>query len=193
MYYYHSSPIAKLIIFLCRPYTLNQYRQIKPKEYMEVSKLKPGNAFISDISLQIILFFPCIPWIDLNTDELKAKRANLDRIKQFSKNLKTFNEETIKQMPKLPSSVEKHEIEISKKKMESKRAKALEFSKRIPKPKVTSVILKSQDDQSDMVDYKRQDEEAMANKDEVHLYELEKQHDDQRKQIEAIRRSMGMK
>ena len=37
-----------------QPYTLESYRGIKPKEYQEISKLKP----------------------DLNTDVLKAKRAN---------------------------------------------------------------------------------------------------------------------
>lgn len=30
---------------------------------------------------------------DLNTEELRAKRSNLERIKEFSRNLKNFNKQ----------------------------------------------------------------------------------------------------
>lgn len=53
---------------------------------------------------------------DLNSDELVAKRANLERIKEFSKNLQSFNRQTISQQPKLPPAAEKHDIAVSEQK-----------------------------------------------------------------------------
>ena len=98
-----------------KPYTLQQYKIIKPKEYVEICNLKP----------------------DLNTDELRAKRANLERIKEFSKNLKSFNEKMIEsQSRKPPTFSEASAIEISKKKEDSSRERALQFAKNIPRPKI---------------------------------------------------------
>lgn len=77
-------------------------------------------------------------WIDLNTDELIAKRKNADRIKEFSKQLRHFNQEVLVQQPKLPPSTEQVEIEKSKSKMESSRHKAIDYAKNVPKPKVTA-------------------------------------------------------
>lgn len=45
-----------------------------------------------------------------------AKRANLERIKEFSKNLQSFNRQTISQQPKLPPAAEKHDIAVSEQK-----------------------------------------------------------------------------
>lgn len=83
-------------------------------------------------------FFSCSLHIDLNSDELIAKRNNAERIKQFSKNLTEYNKETLTNQRKLPSATEKQAIEISIKKSESKAYKAKEFSKNIPKPTVTN-------------------------------------------------------
>jgi hypothetical protein len=58
-----------------KPYTLADYKQIKGETYKEVSKLQP----------------------DLNSDVLVAKRANQQRVKDFSKQLKEFNRAEIKQ------------------------------------------------------------------------------------------------
>lgn len=66
-----------------------------------------------------------------------AKRNNAERIKQFSKNLSNYNKEMLTQQKKLPSSSEKHDIEVSKMKFESKNHRAKEFSKNIPKPVVS--------------------------------------------------------
>jgi hypothetical protein len=43
---------------------------------------------------------------DLNTEELRAKRANAERIKEFAKNLQKYNREILQQQRKLPSSSE---------------------------------------------------------------------------------------
>lgn len=75
---------------------------------------------------------------DLNTDELIAKRRNAERIKEFSKQLRAFNQEAITQQPKLPSSTEQSDLNIARAKYESNRQRALEFAKHIPKPKVTA-------------------------------------------------------
>lgn len=98
-----------------KPYTLQQYKMIKPKEYVELGKLKP----------------------DLNTDELIAKRKNLDRIKEFSKQLRQVNADMLTQQPKLPSASEQNDLQIARNKYESTRQRALEFAKNnVPKPKV---------------------------------------------------------
>ena len=61
----------------------------------------------------------------MNTDELLAKRANIQRIKEFSKSLQTYNKQTITQHSnnsgkKGLSGAEAKEIEISQKYQESK-------------------------------------------------------------------------
>lgn len=85
-----------------KPYTLGQYKLIKPKDYMEIGKMKP----------------------DLNTDELVAKRKNAERIKEFSSQLRSINKEVIIQQPKLPSSVEQSDLNVAKQKLDSKRTRA---------------------------------------------------------------------
>jgi hypothetical protein len=97
-----------------KPYTLGQYKQIKPKEYVEIDPhLKP----------------------DLNNDALLAKRANAERVKEFSKQLKDFNRNVLQEQRKLPYSSEAVGIEITKKRLESNRERALQFAKQVPKPK----------------------------------------------------------
>ena len=61
--------------------------------------------------------------IDLNTDELLAKRANIQRIKEFSKSLQTYNKNATQHITnnkKGLSGAEAKEIEISQKYQESK-------------------------------------------------------------------------
>ncbi|CAM9796063.1 unnamed protein product, partial [Phaeothamnion confervicola] len=62
-----------------RPYTLRDYRRRQPAKgaYLELGRLPP----------------------DLDTDELVAKRANIDRIKEFSKNLREINKRQQGQTP----------------------------------------------------------------------------------------------
>ncbi len=152
-----------------RPYTINQYRLIRPKEYVEISKMKP----------------------DLNTDDLVAKRRNVERVKEFSKQLRAFNQEVIMQQPKKPSSGEENGISLSKFKQESSRHRALEFAKNIPKPKVNSVSVLDESchckDKNDGSLY--MDEEAI---DAARLEELEQKHQQNKARMDAIRRSLAL-
>lgn len=89
------------------PCKLSQYKKEKPGGYYELGKLQP----------------------DLNSDDLVQKRANVERIKAFSKNLRDINKTTTKKP-------EENNEGASPKKEKSTRDKALEFAKRVPKPKV---------------------------------------------------------
>lgn len=74
--------------------------------------------------------------LDLNTDELLAKRANLQRIKEFSKNLHTYNKSNQDPAKRsLPGDAAK-ELAIAKRYQESKVMKAIEFANKVPKPVV---------------------------------------------------------
>ena len=132
--------------------------------------------------------------LDLNTEELIAKRANLDRVKEFAKNLHNFNHEHLRNQKKLPPSNEKNEMEIAHKKLESKRQKAIDFAKNIPKPKIPAA--------KDACGKQRGDDEESAGmsnfdmgegyEEELKLHELEAKHVNSKRQIEAIRKAMGM-
>lgn len=139
-----------------KPYTLQQYRKIKPQEYVEFGKLKP----------------------DLNTSELIAKRANAERIKQFSKNLHEFNKANIKQGI---SADEK--LALRNVKAPSKRDKALQFAQNVPKPKVN--VPKANDNVP-----KRN--VGVSVEKASKLDELTSRHQQSRKQVEAIKKSMGL-
>jgi hypothetical protein len=157
---------------------LNQYKLIKPKEYVEISKMKP----------------------DLNTDELVAKRKNQERIKEFSKQLRNFNQEVIMQQPKKPSSIEENDLTVAKGKQESNRQRALEFAKHIPKPKVAPNYsgkrgqpntgpsgggdLEGGNDGGIYMD-----DDAM---DAAHLQELEMKHAQNKARMDAIKRSLAL-
>lgn len=97
------------------PCKLSQYKKEKPAEYYELGKLQP----------------------DLNSDDLVQKRANAERIKAFSKNLRVINKST---QPKKEdnSNNDLPPPPATKKAGASTRTKALEFAKRIPKPKHSS-------------------------------------------------------
>ncbi|TMW65206.1 hypothetical protein Poli38472_009373 [Pythium oligandrum] len=92
------------------PCTLSQYKKEKPAGYYELGKLQP----------------------DLNSSELVQKRANLERIKAFSKNLREINKVTA------PSHNPEDDDAAQKKKkaQSSSRDKALAFAKHIPKPRI---------------------------------------------------------
>lgn len=119
-----------------RPYTLKQYHLIKPKEYVEISKIQPGKINLLSLSVprSELTNNECQLTADLNTEELVAKRKNLERIKEFSKQLRVVNQDLIQQQRKLPPATEQIDIEKSKQKLNSKRQKALEFARNIPKP-----------------------------------------------------------
>jgi hypothetical protein len=149
---------------------------IKPKEYIEISKMKP----------------------DLNTEELIAKRKNLERIKEFSKQLKSYNKEVLSNQPKLPAANEQLDLEIAKKKYDSNRIRAMEYAKHIPKPKVMNdndnnerraSISAGSDDGGGVRNggglY--MDEDAMQ---AARLQELEVKHAQGKARLDAIKKSM---
>ncbi|KDO26322.1 hypothetical protein SPRG_08395 [Saprolegnia parasitica CBS 223.65] len=89
------------------PCTLTEYKQEKPAGYYELGKLKP----------------------DLNADDLVEKRANKERIKEFSKNLRAINQTTLKKRDVVET--------VAPEKTLSTRDKALAFAKdKVPKPKM---------------------------------------------------------
>ena len=166
---------------------------MKPKEYVEITPhLKP----------------------DLNTDVLRAKRANLERIKEFSRNLKQYNKQALDQQKKLPNSEEVNDIEIAKRKMESNRERMLAFAKNnIPKPKlVASDDNKSidskynqkqnhyneiEDDKDDVFDdgFMTRDDNKYGKGDNARMskiMELEAQHKAKQMQIAAVKKSLGL-
>lgn len=91
------------------PCKLSQYKKEKPDGYYELGKLQP----------------------DLNSEELVQKRANQERIKAFSKNLRQINKAAPAKKPAADSNNE------SPSKAKSSRAKALAFAKHVPKPRQT--------------------------------------------------------
>jgi hypothetical protein len=103
-----------------KPYTLQQYKLIKPIQYTEIQgKLRP----------------------DLNSDELIAKRKNAERIKEFSKQLRQLNADVLTQQAKLPSASEQNDLQIARSKYESSRQRALDFARNnVPKPKQPSYL-----------------------------------------------------
>ena len=88
-----------------RPKTLAEYKRLQPTEYVELGKLPA----------------------DLNSTELIAKRANKERVKDFSRNLRAINQRMItKQRSRKPKAKEKKL---------SVREKARMYAQNIPKPR----------------------------------------------------------
>lgn len=128
---------------------------------------------------------------DLNTDILKAKRANADRVKDFSKQLHDFNKVSLSDQRRLPYSSEAVGVQMTKKKLESSRERANQFAKKIPKP--VTVKLKGSPDGRGEEDemgcgFGMSAGEEKASK----LEELQAKHLESKRNIEAMRRSMGM-
>ena len=166
--------------------------------------------YITYIIWIFIYIYICIFYIDLNSEELIAKRANLDRVKEFSKNLQKYNRQTISSQPKLPSASVKRDITVSEQKYNSNRQKAIEFAKNIPKPKV-----KNNNHLLQYTGYNDSEESGGNNmysdnyhniantnsnmnmgagyEQESRIMELEAQHNNRKVQIEAIKKTMGLK
>eukprot|EP00602_Paraphysomonas_sp_CaronLab_P008651 CAMPEP_0185036958 /NCGR_PEP_ID=MMETSP1103-20130426/30731_1 /TAXON_ID=36769 /ORGANISM="Paraphysomonas bandaiensis, Strain Caron Lab Isolate" /LENGTH=349 /DNA_ID=CAMNT_0027574733 /DNA_START=203 /DNA_END=1252 /DNA_ORIENTATION=+ len=143
-----------------KPYTLQDYKKIKPQNYVELGKLKP----------------------DLNTEELVAKRANAERIKEFSKNLHHYNKQA---MPRRDQSAED-----KKKKEVSRREKALQFAQNIPKPKVKpNAQLESGGSAKGASNVGMGTQAAVESS---RLEELTSKHLQSKKQVDAIKKSLGL-
>ena len=81
----------------------------------------------------------------MNTDELLAKRANLQRIKDFAQQLKVYNKTTQDPTKRTLEGEKAHQLQIARNFQESKVVKAAEFAKHVPKPKscVPNKVVKS--------------------------------------------------
>ena len=159
------------------PCTLGEYRRQKPKEYVELGKLQP----------------------DLNSDDLVAKRANAERVREFSKNLKSINMGHMAMKGATPAQ----EVAAQKENQAvSKRERMREFARhRVPKPRARSPP--PPDDYDEQIGSARERHEAAAGygdgtavdgageRGPSLLEDLEMRHDAQRAQVEAIRREMG--
>ncbi len=129
--------------------------------------------------------------LDLNSEELIAKRANAERIKEFSRNLKNYNKDTITKQKMEMMEAGNYETSAKKKENDavSSREKALAFARNIPKPKVKTVTSKKESEYEDMgptMQLGPDDEDRNA------LAELEQKHLQSRKQVEAIKKSLGL-
>ena len=136
---------------------------------------------------------------------MKAKRANQERIKEFSRNLLNVNKSILSEQKKLPASNELQSIQVSKQVEASNRARAMEFAKKVPKPKVIVKaessrkfhFVEKDDDGYEGAgdgDYMMQNDmygdNYMTN---AKLQQLESKHEDTRKQVDAIKKSLGLK
>jgi len=184
-----------------RPYSLAEWRAKRPNDYVEIKPtLQP----------------------DLNSEVLQAKRANQERVKEFSKNLLAFNQQVLRQQRKLPRSSESNDIERADQRALSKRERAMQFAQNIPKPKpATSSIampsmaggayragshFRAADDEEDWAgkdgldhDYMgrvgQRDSSASGGISDVEFRRielLEQKHNDASRQIAAIKKSLGV-
>lgn len=148
-------------------------------------------------------------YLDLNTEELKAKRANAERVKEFSKNLNSFNKQQIREAAtENCSNLSDRQTKAAEPK--SSRDRAKEFSKLIPKPRVqrTPVVqgpLKQHTESND--GYGTAAEEYCISTDhEINLLgipnnaiggnsrlqELQMKHGENKKKVDAIKKSLGL-
>ena len=103
-----------------RPYSLAEWKQKRPNDYVEIKPtLQP----------------------DLGSAELQAKRANHERVKEFSRQLLAYNQKVLQQQRRLPRSSESSEIDRARDKADSKRERALQFAQNIPKPKPAAALV----------------------------------------------------
>jgi Jhy protein len=123
---------------------------------------------------------------------LKAKRANADRVKDFSKQLHEFNKVSLSDQRRLPYSSEAVGVQMTKKKLESSRERANQFAKKIPKPAIVkpkgSPDGRVEEDDEMLCGFGMSAGDEKASK----LEELQAKHLESKRNIEAMRRSMGM-
>jgi len=157
---------------------------------------------------------------DLNSDVLKAKRANKERVKEFSRNLKQYNKQEIQAHRKLPQSSEVLEAERAERKQASKREKMAEYGKRVPKPKGPKAVENHSralerkakgrqdanhhnhdgngdwpdrdDDFNDDAYLRGPDATGMDYAASSNITELEAKHNESRAQIDAIKRALRL-
>jgi hypothetical protein len=173
-----------------KPYTLQDYKEIKGKgELRDIPKLQP----------------------DLNSEELIAKRANKERVKEFSRQLKDFNRQEIKQkdISKIVAGGDGYEKKAS---ILSKRERALEYGKKVRNLAQVSQIESSkqsekaksrvggysEDDWHGEPDFGddlyvvSSDPSGQNYEKAKEIEELESKHNDSKRQIDAIKRALKL-
>lgn len=107
---------------------------------------------------------------DLQSEELVAKRAAKERVKLFSKNLKTVNRQIISEQAEVAITKEPGKQQLTN------REKAKQYAAQVPKPRLRPIQLTSGFDQP-----------AKVVEEEDLLTKLERQHAEQKRQAETIR------
>jgi hypothetical protein len=139
---------------------------------------------------------------------LKAKRANSERVKEFSKQLLIFNKEEIKRQERDSEPVDRR---IGSKQVPSAREKAIQFAKQIPKPKGKLLagvkVERYAERDGDYGDTEEEncigegiyggefDDLLRGNVDESYsgkIQELQAKHGENRRKADAIKKSLGL-
>ena len=103
-----------------------------------------------------------------------------------------MNHEAILQNRKLPSATEQNDLILSKQKYDSKRQKAIEFARNIPKPKLQNTetqnikIIKSSKDEIGQIPALNLDMDSLR------IQELEAKHEQSKLKIAALKKSLGV-
>ena len=132
----------------------------------------------------------------MNSEELRAKRANRERVREFAKNLQSFNRKVIDHSRLVQISNDcvdgGHAPVVAE---ESSRERALKFAQRIPRP-----ILRN--NKSTNISDRRSEEGRKAGRDvlvsdeeqkrQSRLLELEAKHSYDRERVRNIRKSLGL-
>lgn len=177
-----------------KPYTLAQYRLIKPSAYAELANARPGTlARPGDARLTEGLL--CV---DLNTEELKAKRANRDRVKMFARNLHEYNHALIEQTRLVGISNDCADgvpLRAAPAAAESARDRALAFARSVPRPRAGAEGAGRQVSKAS-ARTGPSDKDKLVSDEEVRrqtrLLELESKHSFDRQQVLSIRKAIGM-
>ena len=121
---------------------------------------------------------------DLNTDELLSKRANVERVKMFSRNLRVINrkdeEEAIARREQAEAASPGAKAAAAKEL--SKHQKAKEYARMVPKPRVRE----KQGGAEEVTEVVDVEDELDA------LALLEKQHNEYKAQAALIRAELGI-
>ncbi len=157
-----------------RPKTLAEYKRLQPNEYVELGKLPA----------------------DLNSTELIAKRANKERVKDFSRNLRAINQRMIRKS--------RNRQPREKEKKLSVRQKARMYAQNIPKPRgfnrdTPLSRMSRKENINDGYNGEEDDENGLYN--DINTYgvdnnmsqldQLEMEHQNSRYDVDAIRREYG--
>ena len=108
---------------------------------------------------------------NLDTEELQKKRANMEKVRTFSKNLTALNREIIARQPQAQPTASV---------ATSKVDRAKDYSKSVPRPRPRRVLTEMSV------------ESKVPNKEMDQLSLLEAEHQDRRRQAAAIRAELGL-